>query len=57
MSANVSYIKPHEPTALRRLTLKLNHLTHKVQGVANTYWWIIGTAEKMMQIASAVKQP
>jgi len=39
------------------LTLKLNHLTHKVQGVANTYWWIIGTAEKMMQIASAVKQP
>lgn len=49
-------IKLEEPTALRRLGLDATHWTHKVRGVGNAYWRVIGTVEEVLAKAKELEQ-
>jgi len=44
-------IGAHEPPALRKLGLDMNHWTMQVKGIGSGYWRAVGAAEELIEKA------
>ena len=49
-------IGAHEPPALRKLGLDMNHWTMQVKGIGSGYWCAVGTAEELIEKAAEIGQ-
>jgi len=49
-------IGAHEPPALRKLGLGMNHWTMQVKGIGSGYWRAVGTAEELIEKAAEIGQ-
>ncbi len=49
-------IGAHEPPALRKLGLDMQHWTMKVKGIGSGYWRAVGTAEELIEKAAEIGQ-
>ena len=49
-------IGAHEPPALRKLGLDMQHWTMKVKGIGSGYWRAVGTAEELIEKATEIGQ-